>query len=144
MRKMIILFLTAMLCLASFTSAFAATVDSDGYYRADYTIPADKTKYAPSSIYGTRNWFSFSDGAHYELQECTYSGDSSINSVMVYFYNRDRGEMTTASHPVTCGETVYFKYDLIPKPSEQCKPVTMKINSDHYSDTVVIKARFIL
>lgn len=149
MRKMIIFFLAAMLCLTTFTSALAADADAQGYYRADYTIPANKTKYAPSSIYGTRNKFSFPQHALYELEECTYSGDSSINTLRVYMYNRNKAEMITGSYLAVCGQPLTLKYrdykdnDTTPEDFEQCKPVTMKSNTDHYYDTVMIKARFI-
>lgn len=142
MRKMFILFLTAMLCLASFTSAFAATADSEGYYRADYTIEADKHGYGPSAIYAYRNGHSRKYHAMYDLQECVYSG-SSANSVTVYIWNRKLGKVVSDDPIAECGTKTEIMYYTVPASNEQCKPVTYKIDSSHYSESVTIKARFL-
>lgn len=145
MRKMIILFLTAMLCLATFTSACAANAyDAEGYYRADYTIAADKTAYAPSTIYGTRNGFSYNFRAVYDLQGCDCTCGE-LDTVNVHIYNRKTGEQVTKRLPATCGTPLdlnYLKYK-VPSSSHQCKPVTYKPNEAHYNHAVALKARFL-
>ncbi len=143
MRKMFILFLTAMLCLATFTSACAATADSEGYYRADYTIAAGKSGYSPSTIYGTRNGFSRNYHAMYDLQECDYTCGE-IDVVLVHIYNRKTGLQVTSRLEATCGFPLELMYlDSVPASSHQCKPVTYKYNKDHYQDAVALKARFL-
>ncbi len=139
---MIILFLTAMLCLSTFTSAFASGADAQGYYRADYTIPAGKKGYAPSSIYATRNGFSRNYYAMYDLEECDYS-DSSLNTVLVHIWNRKLGKQVTGRNMATCGPILELMYLNVPDSTHQCKPVTYKSNADHYNESVKIFARFL-
>lgn len=144
MRKMFILFLAVMLCLASFTSAFAATADPEGYYRADYTIAAGKSGYAPSTIYGTRNGFSYNFRAVYDLQKCDYTCGG-VKTVKVHIYNRKTGQQVTGRLLATCGTPLDLDYlkNCVPASSHQCKPVTYKSNEDHYGDKVELKARFL-
>ncbi len=145
MRKMIILFLTAMLCLATFTSACAAnTYDSEGYYRADYTIVAGDKAYAPSTIYGTRNGFSYNFRAVYDLQGCKCACGG-VNSVNVHIYNRKTGQQVTSRLLATCGTPLDLKYleNQVPLSSHQCKPVTYKTSKDHYQHALELKARFL-
>lgn len=145
MKRTIIIVMLMMFLFTS-TTALAGTADSEGYYRADFTIDPGVQGYGPAN-YNSRNSHSYNNAASYELQGYRVvswgrSVQGSGDSVKVHVYNRQLAKQVTSRLSVSEGNTLKLPYSSGVGSSYTYKPVCYKTNTEHYIAEVELTARF--
>lgn len=133
MRR-IFAFLTVMvLYLACVTTSMAE------FYRADYDIAAGKEGYSPSTIYHKS---AGGNHATYHLGSYSIGNTYYFETIKVHMWNRQLAKQVTSRLSISVGYDVILSYLTKPTSSQTLKPVTYKTNTNHYSQTVTLRAEF--
>lgn len=133
MRRIVGFLLVMVFCLACVTTSMAE------FYRADYDIAAGKEGYSPSTIYH-KSAGGYS--ATYHLESYSISSTYYSESIKVHMWNRQLAKQVTSRLPVLVGNDLTLSYLTKPTSSQTLKPVTYKTNTNHYSQTVTLRAEF--
>ena len=133
MKRIVGFLLVMVFCLACVTTSMAE------FYRADYDIAAGKEGYSPSTIYH-KSAGGYS--ATYHLESYSISSTYYSESIKVHMWNRQLAKQVTSRLPVLVGNDLTLCYLTKPTSSQTLKPVTYKTNTNHYSQTVTLRAEF--
>ena len=133
MKRIVGFLLVMVFCLACVTTSMAE------FYRADYDIAAGKEGYSPSTIYH-KSAGGYS--ATYHLESYSISSNYYSESIKVHMWNRQLAKQVTSRLPVLVGNDLTLSYLTKPTSSQTLKPVTYKTNTNHYSQTVTLRAEF--
>lgn len=95
--------------------------------------------YSPSTIYH-KSAGGYS--ATYHLESYSISSTYYSESIKVHMWNRQLAKQVTSRLPVLVGNDLTLSYLTKPTSSQTLKPVTYKTNTNHYSQTVTLRAEF--